>query len=77
MMTFSMKFHGSKRYKKRLFYLLRDPNFNEILLLNLLYKAFFRLFKIYSYIKINGRLNLDEAIGYQPPVNVANLPKSK
>ena len=73
---FFNKFMALKDIKNDFFTYLEDPNFNEILLLNSLYKAFFRLFKIYSYIKINGRLNLDEAIGYQPPVNVANLLKA-
>ena len=63
---FFNKFMALKDIKNDFFTYLEDPNFNEILLLN----------SLYSYIKINGRLNLDEAIGYQPPVNVANLLKA-
>lgn len=48
----------------------QDANFNEILLINSLYKAFFRLFKLHSYAKISGRFDIKETLGYAPPKNV-------
>lgn len=48
-----------------------DSNFNEIAFINLLYSAFFRLFKINAFVKINGRLDIKEAIGYAPPPTIA------
>ena len=49
-----------------------DTNFNEILFINSLYRAFFRLFKLHANIKITGKFAIKETLGYAPPPNVAN-----
>ncbi|MBR8464395.1 DNA polymerase III subunit delta [Campylobacter sp. faydin G-24] len=74
---FFNKFISLKDIKNDFFAYEQDPSFNEILLINSFYKAFFRLFKLHSYIKINGRFDIKEAIGYAPPQNVAESLKSQ
>ncbi|MCD8212972.1 MAG: DNA polymerase III subunit delta [Campylobacter sp.] len=74
---FFNKFMGLKDIRNDFFGYCQDQNFNEILFINSLYKSFFRLFKLHSYIKINGRFDIKEAIGYIPPPNVANTLKTQ
>ncbi|TQR34619.1 hypothetical protein DMB92_01255 [Campylobacter sp. MIT 99-7217] len=45
-------------------------NFNEIALLNSLGSSFYRLFKIFLYAKIYGKVDLKELLGYAPPPQV-------
>ncbi|MBM0636927.1 DNA polymerase III subunit delta [Campylobacter sp. VicNov18] len=45
-------------------------NFNEITLINSLYNSFYRLFKIALYVKINGKIDFKELLGYTPPSQV-------
>ncbi|AXP08768.1 DNA polymerase III subunit delta [Campylobacter hepaticus] len=45
-------------------------HFNEIALINSLYNAFYRLFKIALYVKINGKIDFKELLGYTPPPQV-------
>lgn len=45
-------------------------NFNEIALINSLYNAFYRLFKITLYAKVNGKIDFKELLGYTPPPQV-------
>ncbi|MCR4941569.1 MAG: DNA polymerase III subunit delta [Campylobacter sp.] len=53
------------------FYLyIQDGNFNEILFINSLYKAFFRLFKLQAYVKVNGKFDISKTLGYLPPKNI-------
>ncbi|OCR94603.1 DNA polymerase III subunit delta [Campylobacter fetus] len=54
-----------------------DSNFNEIALINSLYSSFFRLFKIQTYVKINGKFDIEKAIGYTPPPTILNQIKSQ
>ena len=61
-----------KDFREDFFLLLQSGSYNEVALLNYLYSSFFRIFKIYSYIKINAKFDLVAILGYNPPVNVAN-----
>ncbi|EJV5811732.1 DNA polymerase III subunit delta [Campylobacter jejuni] len=45
-------------------------NFNEIALINSLYNSFYRLFKIALYVKVNGKIDFKELLGYTPPPQV-------
>ncbi|RTI85200.1 DNA polymerase III subunit delta [Campylobacter jejuni] len=45
-------------------------NFNEIALINSLHNAFYRLFKIALYVKVNGKIDFKELLGYTPPPQV-------
>ncbi len=74
---FFNKFISLKDIRGDFFAYEQDPSFNEILLLNSLYKAFFRLFKLHLYIKINGKFDIKDAIGYAPPPNIANMLKTQ
>lgn len=47
-------------------------NFNEIAFLNYLSSNFYRLFKINTYIKLNGNADLKNLLGYTLPAQVAN-----
>ncbi|TKX32706.1 DNA polymerase III subunit delta [Campylobacter aviculae] len=48
-----------------------SENYNEIALLNYLSSAFYRLFKIAVYAKINGKVDFKELLGYTPPPMVS------
>lgn len=58
-------------FKNELFTYMQSGSYNELMFINYLYNAFARLFKIYSYIKINGRLSCIDVLGYNPPINIA------
>lgn len=45
-------------------------NFNEIALINSLYNSFYRLFKVALYVKVNGKIDFKELLGYTPPPQV-------
>lgn len=67
---FFTKLIGLKDIKNDFFSYEQDINFNEILLINSLYRAFFRLFKLQAYVKINGKFDIKETLGYAPPKNI-------
>lgn len=69
--AFFDKIINLQNIKDNFFDYTKDPNFNEILLVNSLYSAFFRLFKIQSYAKINSKFDIFSAIGYTPPPQIA------
>lgn len=48
-------------------------NFNEIALINSLNSAFYRLFKIFLYAKIYGKVDFKELLGYTPPPQVGQI----
>lgn len=66
------KFINLKDIRQDFFSCADDGNFNEMLFINSLYRAFFRLFKLHSFIKINGKFDIKETLGYTPPPNIAN-----
>ena len=74
---FFNKFINLKDIRADFFAYEQDASFNEILFINSLYKAFYRLFRLHSYIKINGRFDVKEALGYAPPPNIAQALKTQ
>lgn len=52
-------------------------NFNEIALINTLNSNFHKLFKITTYAKIHGKIDLKELLGYEPPKQVADKLKTQ
>ena len=74
---FFNKFINLKDIRADFFTYEQDASFNEILFINSLYKAFYRLFRLHSYIKINGRFDVKEALGYAPPPNIAQALKTQ
>ncbi|ALV24837.1 DNA polymerase III, delta subunit [Campylobacter iguaniorum] len=75
--TFFNKIISVQNIKDDFFSYSNDSNFSEIMLVNSLYKAFLRLFKIQTYVKIYGKFDIKEAIGYTPPPNIANTLKNQ
>lgn len=63
--------------KQDFFNITSESSFNESMFISSLYSSFLRLFKIYAYSKLNGRLDIKEAIGYTPPPTVANALKQQ
>ncbi|MDL0089732.1 DNA polymerase III subunit delta [Campylobacter gastrosuis] len=74
---FFNKFMSLKEIKNDFLMIEQEQNFSEILFINSLYKAFFRLFKLHAFIKINGRFDIKDALGYAPPPNIANTLKQQ
>ncbi len=62
---------AQKSIKKDFFTMIKDSNFNEMKLINSIYGEFSRLFKIAAFVKINGRFDAREVLGYLPPRPVA------
>ena len=61
-----------KDIRSDFFSYIDDGNFNEILFINAFYRAFYRLFKLHTFIKMTGKFDIKETLGYTPPPNVAN-----
>lgn len=74
---FFNKFLNLKPVAKLLEDMTSDVSFNEIFLINSLYKAFYKLFKLHSQIKISGSFDIKSALGYAPPPNIANILKQQ
>lgn len=66
------KFINLKDIRQDFFSCVEDGGFNEILFINSFYRAIFRLFKLHSSIKISGKFDIKETLGYTPPPNIAN-----
>lgn len=64
-------------FRDDFFTYIQSGSYNEISLINYMYSAIFRLYKVHSHIKIYGRFDLLKAIGYTPPPNVANALKNQ
>ncbi|MSN96724.1 hypothetical protein F1B92_06040 [Campylobacter sp. FMV-PI01] len=63
-----------KDFRNEFFIYIQSGSYNENELLGYLYASFFRIFQIHSYIKINGKLDIKEILGYIPPPQIqANL----
>lgn len=59
------------------FEFINDSSFNEIALLNMLFKAFYRLYLIHSSIKTSGKFDPKTVLGYTPPPQVLNKLQSQ
>lgn len=66
------KLLSSGGFRDEFFLYTTSGSYNETALVNALYREFYKLFKIYSYVKTHGSMNLNEILGYNPPFNVAN-----
>lgn len=69
---FFNKFIALKNIKNDFFSCADDANFNEILFINSFYRAFFRLFKLHTSIKMTGKFDIKQTLGYAPPTKIAN-----
>lgn len=59
------------------FEFINDSSFNEIALLNMLFRAFYRLYLIHSSIKTSGKFDPKTVLGYTPPPQVLNKLQSQ
>lgn len=59
------------------FEFINDSSFNEIALLNMLFKAFHRLYLIHSSIKTSGKFDPKTVLGYAPPPQIINKLQSQ
>lgn len=55
----------------------KEASFNEMLFVNSIYNAFYRLFKIQTYTKITSKFDLAKSLGYNPPIQIVNKLKSQ
>lgn len=61
------KIIGKQSINNDYFDFINDNSFNEIALLNMLFKAFYRLYIIHSSIKTSGKFDPKTVLGYTPP----------
>ena len=59
------------------FEFINDSSFNEIALLNMLFRAFHRLYLIHSSIKTSGKFDPKIVLGYTPPPQIINKLQSQ
>lgn len=60
----------TKKDIKQTLLLILEADTNEIMILNFLETYFYTLFKYHLYIKINGRYDSKEILGFNPPKNI-------
>ncbi|WP_236842957.1 DNA polymerase III subunit delta [Campylobacter lanienae] len=71
------KIISKKSINSDYFEFINDSSFNEISLLNMLFRAFHRLYLIHSYIKTNGKFDPKIVLGYTPPPQILNKLESQ
>lgn len=59
------------------FEFINDSSFNEIALLNMLFRSFHRLYLIHSSIKTSGKFDPKIVLGYTPPPQIINKLQSQ
>lgn len=74
---FFNRFLAGRAVQKEIMELINGANFKAIAFVNSLYRAFLRLFRLHSHIKITGTLDIKSALGYAPPTVIANLLKQQ
>lgn len=71
------KIINKKNINSDYFEFINDSSFNEIALLNMLFRAFHRLYLIHSSIKTSGKFDPKTALGYAPPPQIINKLQSQ
>lgn len=71
------KIINKKNINSDYFEFINDSSFNEIALLNMLFRAFHRLYLIHSSIKTSGKFDPKTVLGYTPPPQVLNKLQSQ
>lgn len=66
------KIFSLRDFKDDFFTYTQSGGYNETAFLNAFYGAIFRIFRVHCYIKTHGVLDIAKAIGYTPPINIAN-----
>lgn len=71
------KIINKKNINSDYFEFINDSSFNEIALLNMLFRAFHRLYLIHSSIKTSGKFDPKTVLGYAPPPQIINKLQSQ
>ncbi|MBP3676074.1 MAG: DNA polymerase III subunit delta [Campylobacter sp.] len=71
------KIINKKNINSDYFEFINDSSFNEIALLNMLFRAFHRLYLIHSSIKTSGKFDPKTVLGYTPPPQIINKLQSQ
>lgn len=71
------KIINKKNINSDYFEFINDSSFNEIALLNMLFRAFHRLYLIHSSIKTSGKFDSKTVLGYAPPPQIINKLQSQ
>lgn len=75
--VFFDKIINKKNINSDYFEFINDSSFNEIALLNMLFRAFHRLYLIHSSIKTSGKFDPKTVLGYAPPPQIINKLQSQ
>ncbi|AKT90688.1 DNA polymerase III, delta subunit [Campylobacter ureolyticus RIGS 9880] len=61
-----------KDFRDDFFTYTQSGSYNESELINYFYSSIFRIFSIHTFIKINGKIDFKEVLGYLPPIQIQN-----
>ncbi len=61
-----------KDFRDDFFTYTQSGSYNESELIGYFYSSIFRIFSIHTFIKINGKINFKEVLGYLPPIQIQN-----
>ncbi|MCR8684861.1 hypothetical protein [Campylobacter ureolyticus] len=61
-----------KDFRDDFFIYTQSGSYNESELIGYFYSSIFRIFSIHTFIKINGKIDFKEVLGYLPPMQIQN-----
>lgn len=61
-----------KDFRDDFFTYTQSGSYNESELINYFYSSIFRIFSIHAFIKINGKIDFRQVLGYLPPIQIQN-----
>lgn len=61
-----------KDFRDDFFTYTQSGSYNESELINYFYSSIFRIFSIHTFIKINGKIDFRQVLGYLPPIQIQN-----
>lgn len=67
---------NSKDFRDDFFTYTQSGSYNENELISFFYSSIFRIFQIHTFIKINGRIDFKEVLGYLPPRQIQDSLKA-
>lgn len=64
-------------FRDEFFIFIQSGGYNESEFISYMYSSVYRIFEIHTHIKLFGRLDFREVLGYTPPLNVQNSLKAE
>lgn len=61
-----------KDFRDDFFTYTQSGSYNESELISYFYSSIFRIFSIHTFIKINGKIDFRQVLGYLPPIQIQN-----